>query len=217
MKLANTTNFPDEKIREIIQFVKPNNLPSSVFDVTIKNGGGSGYFRPSADLLIDTKFRSDRPIVCPKRTQIYATINNHDKFPFNRSDAENGETRKVTLYYDKYNTKKEKWEKWHVWHFVGISKAYLRRKGIKSQNRFGASIKCLLLDQTEELVETLAHEFRHYWQSNHKTKRGKVKGSRGQYSEKDADSYAIRKVREWRKLHAVDIYNEQPDLIGGVR
>jgi hypothetical protein len=187
MRLVNKTNFPEDRIREIIQFVKPNNLPTAVFDVKIGNGGGGGHFQPSA-----------------KRPLIFATINNHSKFPFNRHDAENGETRKITLNYEKYNTKKEKWEQWHVWRYVGISKAYLKRKGIKNKNRFGVHLKHLVLDQTEELVDTLAHEFRHFWQSNHKTKRGKVKGSRGQYSEKDADAYAIKKVREWRKMHAVE-------------
>jgi Primase X len=40
MKLVNTTNFPEDKIREIIQFVKPNNLPTSNFDVRVTNSSG---------------------------------------------------------------------------------------------------------------------------------------------------------------------------------
>jgi hypothetical protein len=33
-----------------------------------------------------------------------------------------------------------------------------------------------------------------------------VWGSRGQYSNRDADAYAIRKVREWRKNHNIPLY-----------
>lgn len=50
----------------------------------------------------------------------------------------------------------------------------------------------------ELLVHLLAHELRHLWQS--KVKKGyRVWGARGQFSERDADAYAIHKVREWRR------------------
>ncbi len=52
---------------------------------------------------------------------------------------------------------------------------------------------------TERVVYIAAHELRHMWQKKAKTKAGYVWGSRGRYSEIDADSYAIRKVREWRR------------------
>lgn len=53
-------------------------------------------------------------------------------------------------------------------------------------------------NQTEGLLFLLAHELRHLWQDKHP--RGyRVWGARGQFSERDADAYAIRKVREWRK------------------
>jgi hypothetical protein len=50
---------------------------------------------------------------------------------------------------------------------------------------------------TELLILVTAHEFRHQWQKTHK--RGRVWGSKGKFSERDADAYAIRKVREYRK------------------
>lgn len=53
----------------------------------------------------------------------------------------------------------------------------------------------------EALVLVTAHELRHLWQAKHP--RGyRVWGARGQFSERDADAYAIRKLREWRKLPA---------------
>jgi len=52
--------------------------------------------------------------------------------------------------------------------------------------------------QEEFLVHLIAHELRHLWQQVHP--RGwRVWGSRGQFSERDADAYAIHKVREWRR------------------
>jgi hypothetical protein len=65
----------------------------------------------------------------------------------------------------------------------------------------------------EALVHVAGHGLRHLWQTTHTGKRGKVWGARGQYSDRDADAYAIRKTREWRKIHATDIYVEQPDQI----
>jgi hypothetical protein len=50
----------------------------------------------------------------------------------------------------------------------------------------------------EAIVVILAHELRHLWQ--HKVKRGRrVWGARGQFSERDADAYALHKLREWRR------------------
>ena len=58
--------------------------------------------------------------------------------------------------------------------------------------------KYFLLNKMEALVYVLAHELRHLWQS--KIKRGyRVWGSRGQFSEIDTESYAIHKLREFRK------------------
>lgn len=52
----------------------------------------------------------------------------------------------------------------------------------------------------ELMVHIIAHELRHLWQK--KIKRGyRVWGARGQYSERDADAYAIRMTRKWRREH----------------
>lgn len=54
-----------------------------------------------------------------------------------------------------------------------------------------------LASQEEALVFVLAHELRHLWQ--HRVPKGRrVWGARGQFSERDADAYAIRMLRRWR-------------------
>lgn len=55
-----------------------------------------------------------------------------------------------------------------------------------------------LADRVEGLVFVLAHELRHLWQA--RVPRGRrVWGARGQFSERDADAYAIRMLRAWRR------------------
>ena len=53
-------------------------------------------------------------------------------------------------------------------------------------------------NEIEALVFIAAHELRHLW--HYRVPRGyRVWGARGRYSERDADAYAIRKLREWRR------------------
>lgn len=83
--------------------------------------------------------------------------------------------------------------------FVRIGKGSfpMRREG------GGGYLPCLLLNRMELLVHLLAHELRHAWQSRHS--KGKVWGARGRYSERDADAYAICKVRGWRKKQPIQL------------
>jgi hypothetical protein len=78
----------------------------------------------------------------------------------------------------------------------------------------GGYISSLILTREEVLVQVIAHELRHLWQRTHKGKRGKVWGARGQYSDKDADAYAIRKTREWRRLHTPSEVYPSLDILG---
>ncbi len=62
----------------------------------------------------------------------------------------------------------------------------------------GGYLRSVQFSHTEDIVHLVAHELRHLWQA--KVKRGyRVWGSRGQYSERDADAYAIQKLRQWRR------------------
>lgn len=72
------------------------------------------------------------------------------------------------------------------------------RKGGEVCPRGGYLPAPWLGDRTEALVYVVAHELRHLWQG--RIPRGRrVWGARGQYSERDADAYAIRMLRAWRR------------------
>lgn len=61
-------------------------------------------------------------------------------------------------------------------------------------------ISSYILSREEALVHVIAHELRHLWQA--KVKKGhRVWGARGQFSDRDADAYAIKKTRGWRRQH----------------
>lgn len=53
----------------------------------------------------------------------------------------------------------------------------------------------------ENLIYLLAHELMHTRQGQRGPIRGRVWGARGRYSEIETESYAIRKLREWRRLY----------------
>ena len=180
MKLQNTTNITDERLRQIIEFVKPNHLPTSTFDIRVTNSSTlySGAIYP------DGYHRSDRPHIIVRITK------NENEFPHMEDNTRT--TKAVVEKYQKYNDKKGRFETW---------RRVIYEKLPKSQHKkVGGYIDSLILTREEALVHTLAHELRHLWQKNHhKTKRGKVWGARGHYSDRDADAYAIRKMREWRR------------------
>ncbi len=52
--------------------------------------------------------------------------------------------------------------------------------------------------RAEATVALTAHELRHLWQKRH-PKGGRVWGARGQFSERDADAYALRMLRKFRR------------------
>lgn len=59
-------------------------------------------------------------------------------------------------------------------------------------------LRSVQFSPVEDMVHLVAHELRHLWQA--KIKKGhRVWGSRGQFSERDADAYAIRMTRAWRR------------------
>ncbi len=56
-----------------------------------------------------------------------------------------------------------------------------------------------IANQTELLIYLLAHELMHTKQGQRGNVRGRVWGARGRYSEIETESYAIRKLREYRQ------------------
>jgi hypothetical protein len=77
--------------------------------------------------------------------------------------------------------------------------------GLASRTRFpyrtakgNGYIQFTLYTLREVAVFIIAHELRHLWQA--KVKKGwRVWGARGQFSERDADAYAIRMTRAYRR------------------
>jgi hypothetical protein len=181
LKLQNTTDIPIERIREIVKFVKPNGLLTPRYMIRINNSsrGTSGYFLQS---------RRDICIRLSKKNFPYPQRSNRD--PVVRRPL-----RKISLYYQEFNEKKQIWQWWRCW------KMYESIKDTPKVFSSGGYISSLELSREESLVHILAHELRHYWQMNHPGKRGKVWGARGKFSERDADAYAIRMTRAWRRLH----------------
>lgn len=56
-----------------------------------------------------------------------------------------------------------------------------------------------IANQTELLIYLLAHELMHTKQGQRGNCRGRVWGARGRFSEIETESYAIRKLREFRR------------------
>jgi hypothetical protein len=142
LRLKNNTNIPNDKIREMISFVRPPGI--SNFDVRISNSQTRDYHgrcyyngagcHPTAN-----------PFIVVRVTQ------NESYFPI-------------------YTT-------------------YKKGKGY---------IDHILLSREEAVILVLTQELRHLWHK--KIPKGyRVWGARGQYSDRDADAYAIKKVREWRR------------------
>jgi hypothetical protein len=61
----------------------------------------------------------------------------------------------------------------------------------------GAYLGHAMGSRIEQLIVLLSHELRHLWQSKHT--RGKVYGSKGRFSERDADAYALQMLRRYRR------------------
>ncbi|OGA72887.1 MAG: hypothetical protein A3G81_22525 [Betaproteobacteria bacterium RIFCSPLOWO2_12_FULL_65_14] len=64
-------------------------------------------------------------------------------------------------------------------------------------DRNGGYLPMVIGSRMEALVVLIAHELRHLWQAKHT--RGKVYGARGRFSERDADAYALRMLRRFRR------------------
>ena len=66
----------------------------------------------------------------------------------------------------------------------------------------GGYLRIAMGNRIEAMVVVLAHELRHLWQAANPLRgkrRGMVYGARGRFSERDADAYALHKLREWRR------------------
>jgi hypothetical protein len=148
MRLKNYSNIPNERIIEMILFVRPSGI--SNFEVRISNCvkgyRGKSYSKGSAYHSTANPFIIAR---IPKTESMFPHYETHSKPGY---------------------------------------------------------INTLVLSREEALVHLIAHELRHLWQSKHKGHR--VWGSKGKFSERDADAYAIKMTRKWRRDQYVKEHNQ---------
>lgn len=171
MKLKNTTDIPIERLTEIVAFCKPTHLPTSTFTIEFRgwgNRGSSGYCAAARH----------RPFILVRLGRSgqrgYPYFKNFGKWKVI--------DQKIIKKVDE-NTGKE---------FEYLHREFAEKRLPNPQGY----ISYLALTREEELVNTVAYELRHFWQSNHLTKRDKVWGTRKiKYSERDASAYGIRKMR----------------------
>ena len=81
----------------------------------------------------------------------------------------------------------------------------------KNLNYYNGYLNYLLLNPYESLIHVLAHELRHVWQEENRKNRDKwIHNSYGKFSNKDADSFAIKKTREARRIIKTVLKDEVP-------
>jgi len=141
MKLENTTDIPNERVRAIIRAVRPPGLAR--FEVKLQNTArhargraywaGAGFRRAGAQLITLKLARTE------------------------------GAAR------------------WATWKAKG--RGYLPVQ---------------IGSREEALLFVLAHELRHLWQARVPSGR-RVWGARGQFSERDADAFALQALRRYRR------------------
>jgi hypothetical protein len=85
--------------------------------------------------------------------------------------------------------------------FVGVGNR--DRLPARAAHPAGGYLPTPAVTRHERLLMVLAHELRHLWQGQtakgKRRRAGMVWGARGKFSERDADAYALRKLRHWRR------------------
>jgi hypothetical protein len=167
--LKNTTKYTDNEIAEILQFSIPLSMPD--FDATITKRFRD-HFRGSCypSGCWLHEVNPHKPLI------IVRTSENEKDFPYwiERGDNLKKAKRRST---------------------TAETNASSARKNNRIRHGY---ISTLLRSSQECLLYVIAHELRHLYQAKNKV--DWVYGSRGRKSsERDADAYAISKVREWRR------------------
>ena len=84
---------------------------------------------------------------------------------------------------------------------VSIPRTDVLARAVRSWNvPKGGYLPIVHGSRLECFVVILAHELRHLWQGKAKGRpRGMVYGAKGRFSERDADAYALRMLRRYRR------------------
>jgi hypothetical protein len=175
LRLRNTTNFPDSQVMKIVRFCM-SDLSFDVLDFDITLSKYRRVFKGKCYTRGCWMHKADptKPLVTVRLTP------KENAFPY-----------WVDYSYSTVDAVANNRTRW-------LSSA----ASVRSAGNWGY-ISHWLLSREECLVHLLAHEIRHVWQINHKERW--MRGSRGKkFSERDADAFAIRIVRAWRRRKAKD-------------
>lgn len=162
--------------RDVLAFVCP---PGVTGTVAIKRANGYGY----------------RGLAHTSRNYVTVWIGDESRFPCRGTDKR------------KLRAQLRQWRKVPATtsyaHWYGQDGKIVRvtermRRPAKPGPGNGYLPRPALGNQIEAFVYVLAHELRHLWQA--RVPRGRrVWGARSQFSERDADAYALRMLRAWRR------------------
>ena len=170
--VKNRTDVPDQKILKPIEFCKPYEINKLKVIIHKARKNSHGF-----------SYRNKKQIDVwmVNKNEIYPQVRDYGNL-----------RKKIELYYDEYDKGKKKWQRMKAYHYVPSGK----RNGY---------LPMLLLYQNEDWVHIIAHELRHQWQYRKPLKSQYVYVARMKKSnytyETDCDAYAIRKIREWRRVH----------------
>ena len=184
MRLQNKTNYPDKQLQALFQFCDKD-LGIKHITVLCENGMGG-----SADTWSGKRITIKFPV--------------HREYPYKWDISKRVSYANLEERYD-----------------LDDKGYYVLKPGEEIKYHIAGYLDYLVLSKEELIVGVMADELRHIWQTKRKPISEWVYGSRKETGakskkfgiERDADYYGLRKVREYRKLHAVDIYPEQPDTI----
>lgn len=180
MKLKNLSDVPDEKILEYIDFCKPFEL-SSRMKVVIHNARSATSYGHSLN----------------GRNEISVSIvsANNKNYSYPELRDYGVIRRRIELCFDVYVANKRKW-------------VALKQSTVVATDKRNGYLPILLLSREEDFIHVIAHELRHQWQHGRPLKSLYVWGAKtkstNRSKETDADAYAIKKVREWRRTHRTD-------------
>jgi hypothetical protein len=104
--------------------------------------------------------------------------------------------RKVTVHNTSSGGIHGRGGSWEI--YIAIPERVARISYPQKLAYHGAYLGNVVYTLEEYLIDIIAHEMRHCWQTVMPRGR-RVWGAKGQYSERDADAYALKMVRKYRR------------------
>lgn len=181
MRVKNYTTISDDTVAEVLAFVKPTGVTG---DLSIKNCQHT--YRGRA-----------YPEGCPehgnRRPYAVVSVGAAKCFPFRGADR-----RRVRAQQRAH--RRQAPVPMYTHHYSGGTMTHVTTRMVRpgAPTSRGYLPAPAIGSRVEALVYIMAHELRHLWQA--RVPRGRrVWGARGQFSERDADAYALRMLRAWRR------------------